>query len=162
MSHSNRRRHTENAHDSRRRGGDRDLHLWWFLQSKKKYGFGNLCPWAQDSFDWNGLCSHKPLLEPVVGDLHLSSEQAEAMAAETAENNRQYGLEYAKNLRANPTKDYLEGQRRNRFKQKPAMKAIHANKVANKTSIARPARSLAGTIPPSQDKTKLHATTKKL
>ncbi len=33
-------------------------------------------------FEWDGLCSHSPLLEPVHGDLDLDPEQLEAMTDE--------------------------------------------------------------------------------
>ncbi|KAK0516096.1 hypothetical protein JMJ35_002130 [Cladonia borealis] len=26
-------------------------------------GYGDLCPWSRDLFEWTGLCSHSPLLE---------------------------------------------------------------------------------------------------
>ena len=65
-----------------------------FYQRNKTYGFGDLCPWSQDLFEWNGLCSHSPLVEYVAGDLKLDSEQLEAMAATTKEKDRQYQHEY--------------------------------------------------------------------
>ena len=89
-----------------------------FRDRNKSYGFGDLCPWTQDLFEWNGLCSHSPLLEPVYGDFDLSPEQLEAKAAATKEKTRQYRLEYNRNLQANPT---------------PEFKARHANRTAKKT-----------------------------
>ena len=106
--------------------------LGGFHNRQKTYGFEDLCPWAPESIDFNGLCSHNPLLEPVHGDLHLSPKQLHEMAEMTREKELAYGLEYARNLRANPTDYYLEGQRRNRRNQKPAMAAIHAERVASK------------------------------
>lgn len=104
-----------------------------FHNRNKKYGFGDLCPWSQDLFEWHGLCSHSPLLEQPAGDLSLDSEQLEAMAAMAKERVRQNGVEYQQNRRANPTPEYKEGQRLNNQKQRPALKVIHANRVANKT-----------------------------
>ena len=47
-------------------------------------GFGDLCPWTQDLFEWTGLCSHSPLLEAPHGDLKLSPDQLKEMAAITS------------------------------------------------------------------------------
>ena len=38
-----------------------------FGNRNKSYGSGDLCPWSQDLFEWNGLCSHSPLIEPMCG-----------------------------------------------------------------------------------------------
>ncbi|KAI1878839.1 hypothetical protein JX265_003016 [Neoarthrinium moseri] len=80
----------------------------------KKYGYGDLYPWPRTehefgdeysgsrttyTFDYDGLCSHNALFECVDGDLGLTAEQAEAMAALTKENTRLYFVE----LRKNPT-----------------------------------------------------------
>ncbi len=103
-----------------------------FHNRNKDYGFGDLCLWSRDLFEWDGLCSHSPLLEPVHGDLNLSPEELEAMAAATKEKDRQYQEEYQRNLRANPTEDFKERTRRNNQKQRLALQPIHANRVANK------------------------------
>ena len=52
-----------------------------FRNRNKSYGFGDLCPWTQDLFEWNGLCSHSSLLEPIYGDFDLDPEHLEAKAA---------------------------------------------------------------------------------
>ena len=104
-----------------------------FRNRDKSYGFGDLRYWSQDLFEWDGLCSHSPLLEPIHGEFDLNAEQLEAMAAATREKNRQFGIEYQRKLRANPTAEYREQQRKNNKKQRVALKSIYANRVANKT-----------------------------
>ena len=42
-----------------------------FYNRSKTYDFVDLCPWRQDLFEWNGFCSHSPLIEYVAGDLNL-------------------------------------------------------------------------------------------
>ena len=111
-----------------------------FSDRTKTYGFGSLCPWSQDSFDHNGLCNHNPLLEPVMGDLDLSAEEAEALAAEVAERRRQNAREYQRKLAENPTKQYLEARRSNNAKKFPRTKAIQADRVAKKTFHCKPCK----------------------
>lgn len=104
--------------------------IFWAMNSRDKdCGFGEVCLWSRNLFEWAGLCSHNPLLEPVPSDLHLSGEQLEAIAAATQENKRQNDIQYRRNLRANPTEKYLDGQRRNRQKHKPVQQAIHRERV---------------------------------
>lgn len=55
------------------------------------------------------------------------------MHAEVMEKNKQYQLQYARNLRANPTPEYRATQNRNNKKQAPATKARQQAAVANKT-----------------------------
>lgn len=108
--------------------------VFWAMHSRdKSYGFGNLCPWPRDSFKWNGLCSHSPLLELVRGDFDFTPEQLEEFAAAAKEKSRVYLLLYAQALRANPTEEYRATQQRNNEKQKPGTQARQQEAVANKT-----------------------------
>ena len=104
-----------------------------FRKRNKSYGFGNLCPWTQDLFEWDGLCSHSPLLELILGDFDLDAEQLEKKAAATKEKKRQQDREYHQNMQANPTPEYRERMRKKSEKRKPALKAYYANCRANKT-----------------------------
>lgn len=55
-----------------------------FHKRNKSYGFGDLCPWSQDLFEWNGLCSLAIFKDPaklsryveawVVGVTHSETE----------------------------------------------------------------------------------------
>ncbi|KAI8935312.1 hypothetical protein NX059_007898 [Plenodomus lindquistii] len=86
--------------------------MYWTMYSlEKHYGFGNLCKWDKDTLQWGGLCSHNPLFEPVHGDFHLTDEEREAFAAQVAEKNKQYQIDYQKELRANPTPVFKERMR---------------------------------------------------
>ena len=60
--------------------------VFWALNCKTKHGFGfaDLCPWDRDTLEYGGLCSHNPMSENIRGDLGLSAEQLETMAAEYA------------------------------------------------------------------------------
>lgn len=105
-----------------------------FKNPEKDYGFTGLFPWPRSDydFDYQGLCSHSPFLEDVPGDLDLSPEQLEKIAAAVKEKNRQYQIEYQKNLRANPTPQYKATQQRNNEKQRPTTKARQVEAVATK------------------------------
>lgn len=108
--------------------------FWAMVSRSKDYGFSAICPWPRDKFEWCGLCTHNPLMEPNVGqDIDFTPEELEEMASATKEKNRLYGLEYARNLRANPTEAYRAGQNRNNEKQRPATKARQQAAIANKT-----------------------------
>jgi hypothetical protein len=41
-----------------------------------------MCAWAHTTLGYDGLCFHNPLLEVPTGDLSLSTEELEALAAE--------------------------------------------------------------------------------
>lgn len=69
--------------------------FWTMLRSRTKdYGCGQLCPWDRLGFEWHGLNAHNPLTEAVDGDFNLSAEALEAIAAEIAEKNRLYQVDY--------------------------------------------------------------------
>lgn len=109
--------------------------IFWAMPSREKnYGFARFCPWSRRAFSWSGLCSHSALKE----SLHQSTFQftpaeRERMAEATKAKDQAYGLEYARNLRANPTQAYRDTQNRNNEKQKPATKARQQAAIADKT-----------------------------
>ena len=100
----------------------------------KDYGFGDLYSWPRSSysFEYDGLCGHNALLDPVSGDVDYIPEQLEAIAADKQKKERLYFQEYGRKLRANPTEEYRAGQNRNNKIQKPATKARQQSAVANK------------------------------
>ena len=54
--------------------------LFWAMKSQDKdYGMSTYCPWPRGSISYDGLCSRDPLIEMVVGNFDLSSEQLEAV-----------------------------------------------------------------------------------
>ncbi|KAI9878454.1 MAG: Aconitate hydratase mitochondrial [Pleopsidium flavum] len=61
--------------------------VFWALLSKTNYGYGmaDICPWARDTLEYDGLCSHSALTELPAGDHSLSAEELEAQALEIAQ-----------------------------------------------------------------------------
>lgn len=111
--------------------------LFWAMHSKKSsYGLDHICQWPLDSVEWTGLCSHNPLMEGIrTGevDFDFTPEQLEEMAAATKAKNRAYQDVYHKNLRANPTPQFLETHRRANVLQRPKTRQNQIAAVANKT-----------------------------
>lgn len=60
------------------------------------YGFNHLCPWPLESFDYDGACSHNPLMEGIAGDLEMSEEELQKIADDVREKNIAYGRKYHK------------------------------------------------------------------
>ena len=60
---------------------------FWALRSKTEYGYGlaHICKWPRDELEYDGLCSHNPLVEIPAGDHSLSAEELEAQAVEALE-----------------------------------------------------------------------------
>jgi hypothetical protein len=58
--------------------------LFWAIRCKTEFGFGMtfMCAWAYTTLGYDELCSHNPLLEVPTGNLSLSTEELEALAAE--------------------------------------------------------------------------------
>lgn len=56
--------------------------LFWAIRCSTEYGFGlhHTCPWGSNNLEYDGLCSHSPLMEGVVSDFDLSPEELEAAA----------------------------------------------------------------------------------
>ena len=57
--------------------------VFWAIKINTRYGLGmhGLRRWSLSDFEYKGLCSHTPLMETVAGDLDLSPEELEAIAA---------------------------------------------------------------------------------
>jgi hypothetical protein len=100
----------------------------------KHYGFYDLYPWPRSThtFEYDGACSHSPFLESPPTDILLTDEQREEIAAAIKEKNRVYQQEYGRNLRTNPTDEYLALRKSNNEKQRPNTKANQLRAVATK------------------------------
>lgn len=100
------------------------------------YGIEYLAPWSVDSYPWDGLCSHSPLLDSAEvrpGDLNLSPEQLNQIAAIIKDKNRTYGANYQRALRTNPTPAYTARVKARNIKHAPATRARQQAAVANQT-----------------------------
>jgi hypothetical protein len=104
------------------------------IPNGKDNGFRDLYPWPQGKhlFEYDGLCTHNPFLDTVEGDLGLSPEQLEAIAAAVREKNRAYQTVYHKHLARNPTPKYRARQKLNNERQKAGTKARQQKAVADK------------------------------
>lgn len=110
--------------------------FWAIIPSEKKFGLWHMCPWDQDSLEWLGLCSHNPLCEAIQDRSHqldLTPAQLEEEDRIRKEFNRQYQINYARRLRANPTEKHKQRQAINNRKQQPNTKANQEAAVRNKT-----------------------------
>lgn len=56
--------------------------FWAMKATKGDYGMSWVCPWGRENLEYDGLCSHPCLTEPVTGDFNLSPEDLEAQATE--------------------------------------------------------------------------------
>jgi hypothetical protein len=98
--------------------------MFWTMRSRTKvYGCGQLCPWDRLGFEWHGLNTHNPLTEAVDGDFNLSAEALEAIAAEIAEKNRLYQVDYRLAERARSPERVRARQREKNHRHKAAGKA---------------------------------------
>lgn len=111
--------------------------LFWPLRPRDTmYGLEHLAPWPVDSYPWDGLCSHSPLHDsPEVqqGDLNLSPEHLNQVAAIIKDKNRTYNAKYQKALRTNPTPQYTARVKARNIKHAPTTKARQQAAIANRT-----------------------------
>ena len=82
--------------------------VFWAMNCKTDYGFGmtQLCPWARDSLEYDGLCTHSPLTDPPAGDHSLSAEQLEAQAAEMMQRRTDYMREWRERTKREDPEKY--------------------------------------------------------
>ncbi|GAM40676.1 heat shock protein [Talaromyces pinophilus] len=110
--------------------------LFWPMRRRTSlYGLEYTRPWPQDLFEWDGLCTHSPLVEgfgPGEADPSFTSEELERIAARTREKNRQYQFTYQRELRANPTPQFKARQKRNNDQQRPGTLRRQADAVKTK------------------------------
>ncbi|KAH4195240.1 hypothetical protein HBI95_195590 [Parastagonospora nodorum] len=106
--------------------------FWTFRRLDHEYGYTFRTSWTREELPYDGACTHNPIGEPVYGNFHLSKDELKQMAAETRERNRIYQLEYARELRKNPTEQYKKTQKANNIKQRPGTKARQQASVRNK------------------------------
>ncbi|VTT75369.1 unnamed protein product [Fusarium fujikuroi] len=111
--------------------------IFWSLRHRDKpCGIEYLAPWSVDSYPWDGLCSHSPLLDSAEvrpGDLNLSPEQLNQIAAIIKDKNRTYQANYQRALRINPTPKYTARVKARNIKHAPATRARQQAAVANQT-----------------------------
>lgn len=104
--------------------------FWAMRRRDRDYEFVHVCPWQIEELEWNGLVSHNPLYDLVVGDLNLTSEQHEIIVAANKEKSRQYTIEYRKTHP--PTKLTLEQSRQHYARNKVQVQARLREAVLNK------------------------------
>ncbi|TVY78123.1 eIF-2-alpha kinase activator gcn1, partial [Lachnellula suecica] len=56
--------------------------LWAMRTVSRDFGMSHMCLWDRTTLEYEGLCSHCCLIEKIIGDFELSSEQLEAADAE--------------------------------------------------------------------------------
>jgi len=97
--------------------------LFWAMSSQKElHSCRDLCPWSRDLLEWDGLCSHNPLIEAVPGNFDLSREQLEEMAAVTKEKARVRLGQLYQDLKLNNPVKLREQQRVATIKHKGSRK----------------------------------------
>lgn len=91
---------------------------FWALASTTEYGYSmaDFCPWARDTLEYDGLCSHNPLYEAPAGDFSLSAEELEAIAAEVADRRASYMVDYRENVKNEDPESYYAAAREQRAK----------------------------------------------
>lgn len=83
--------------------------VFWAMQSKKDNAFGmvEMCRWGRDTLEYDGLCSHSPLIEIVPGDFSLSAEELEAQAAVFLKRHQEYMHEHYTKTKAKDPVEFL-------------------------------------------------------
>lgn len=87
-----------------------------YCSFEKDFAMGSCCPWPRASFTYGGLCSHSALCEGVHGDLSLTQEQLENIAAAVKQKTKDYMAAWrARQNEEDPQriKDYMLEWRRN-------------------------------------------------
>jgi hypothetical protein len=110
--------------------------FWSLCRRDKPYGIEYLAPWSVDSYPWDGLCSHSPLLDSAQvrpGDLNLTPEQLSQAAAIIKDKDRTYQSNYGRAQRANPTPEYTASRKAINQRAAPKTKAREQAAIANKT-----------------------------
>lgn len=118
--------------------------FWAFAPGKDdtgNFGLGHMCPWAQDSFEWLGLCTHSSLREEIKGldgEMDFTSEELEAIEQAVKGKNRQYQAVYQKALRTNPTEKFKQQQKAKNDKHKPTVQENQRAAVRDKKHYCEP------------------------
>ncbi|KAF5555762.1 heat shock 70 kDa [Fusarium phyllophilum] len=90
--------------------------FWPFPSTDRTFGLGHYTPWPQESFPWGAIDEEK------------------------RERDRVLQVNYHRELRANPTPEFIASRERTWVKQKPATKLRQQEAVANKTYYCAPCR----------------------
>jgi hypothetical protein len=64
------------------------------------YGLPGICPWNKHLLEYDGACTHSPLVDGVKGDFSLTPEQLQEIYDATQEKNRVYQQQYGLEKRA--------------------------------------------------------------
>jgi hypothetical protein len=114
-------------------------YVFWAMKGlKRDNGMSHICHWPRDTLEFDGLCSHCALAEPVSGDFDLTSEQLEAQAAELKQRRSALQAVVNTNYQQNQMLNNREGYKaRNRKKsatyvekRSDKAKASHNNSLA--------------------------------
>jgi hypothetical protein len=66
----------------------------WMMNSGKFFLYHKLCPWTLSEIEYDGLCSHSALFDPIAGCFDLTPEELMSLAAELEEKKRQHNQAY--------------------------------------------------------------------
>lgn len=91
---------------------------FWAMVGKTEYGYSMaaFCPWARDTLEYDGLCSHNPLCESTFSDYSLSAEELSAMAVQMEERRARYMIDYRENAKNKDPEAYYAAAREQRSK----------------------------------------------
>jgi len=129
--------------------------IFWAMASRSRhYGYHSQCPWPASSFNYDGVCSHNPLTEAVEGDLDLTTEELEEIAAAVKEKNRKYQQDYGKALRAAASPTFKASRKAVNAKHQPKVKLNRSKAVADKLYHCIPCDYAA----PNSTELKIHET----
>ena len=110
--------------------------VFWAMLCKTDYGFGmvQLCPWACESFEYDGLCTHSSLFEAPAGDHSLSASELEAQAVEMMQRRADYMREYRERTKREEHEKYRarvnKEAARQRKRNPGSIKAAHQRSIA--------------------------------
>ncbi|KAF2004371.1 hypothetical protein P154DRAFT_416562, partial [Amniculicola lignicola CBS 123094] len=106
--------------------------FWAMRKTDVGYGFGNMCPFSKDDFEYAGLCGHNSLLDPIQY-LELSPQQREENATIIQDKNKAYMKDYGRKKRADPTPQYKASYTLQNRKQRLATKRRQQKAVEDQT-----------------------------
>ncbi|CAN9303820.1 unnamed protein product [Alternaria alternata] len=108
--------------------------IFWALPWRDKwYGFQGICPWSRSASEYNGRCSHSPLVDFIEGDPDLTPEQLEEIETATRAKDRSYAKAYQEEKRANPTEKWKASQKARNAKAYPQTRANQVKAIEEKT-----------------------------
>jgi hypothetical protein len=114
--------------------------VFWAMVGKTKHGYGmaQMCNWARDTLEYDGLCSHNALSEGTVGDLNLSAEEVKARTCDFLQRKADDVREYRERAKTDESEEYhakLREQRKKHLENNPGAQA-KADKKCRKKAVA--------------------------